>query len=195
MGTVLSRFAKMNIKRESAIIRQMLYLLATIRNGKITRTAEENGIKISNLSMQLKDLEEATGAALLNRKSDGVEPTPAGLELCELAQEFEEILQRFRDWQSSLQQEKAIYLYLPACLKMDLTAYDGEADVVVVGDVRDCDVAVELGDAQVADDEIFETTKVIVQSNAMTFNLRVVCRQKDNEEAVALYKFLVDSMI
>ena len=185
----------MNIKRESAIIRQMLYLLATIRNGKITRTAEENGIKISNLSMQLKDLEEATGAALLNRKSDGVEPTPAGLELCELAQEFEEILQRFRDWQSSLQQEKAIYLYLPACLKMDLTAYDGEADVVVVGDVRDCDVAVELGDAQVADDEIFETTKVIVQSNVMTFNLRVVCRQKDNEEAVALYKFLVDSMI
>ena len=184
----------MNIKRESAIIRQMLYLLATIRNGKITRTAEENGIKTSNLSSLLKDLEKAAGVPLLNRKSDGVEPTTAGRELYKLAREFEETLQKFRNMQSRIKHNEEVYLYLPPNEEVALDAYEDKEYITVVDSFHESDVAI-LNDAAPVDEAESETTRVIVQNNVLLTNLWIVCRKKQDEKAVRLYRFLVDSIM
>lgn len=40
----------MNIKQKLALIRVMLYFNAILRKGKISKAAEENGIKQGNLS-------------------------------------------------------------------------------------------------------------------------------------------------
>ncbi len=182
----------MNIKRESAIIRQLLYLLATIRNGKITQTAEENGIKASNLSNLLKDLEEATGVALLNRKSDGVSPTVAGKELYKLAKEFENTLNKFRNIRDKIQNDKRVIVYLPPNFEINLECFDGRQNVVMSDELEECDVAIMQNSPSRTD---WEKTRIIVQKGDIILNFWIVCKQVQNKQAYEVYRFLVDSMM
>lgn len=71
----------MSIKKKVSLLKSLLYLLAITKNGNMTITAEQNGIKISNLSRTIKELEAITGFKLLNRKSNGVSLTEAGKKL------------------------------------------------------------------------------------------------------------------
>lgn len=182
----------MNIKRESAIIRQLLYLLATIRNGKITQTAEENGIKASNLSNLLKDLEEATGVALLNRKSDGVSPTVAGKELYKLAKEFENTLNKFRNIRDKIQNDKRVIVYLPPNFEINLECFDGRQNVVMSDELEECDVAIMQNPPSRTD---WEKTRIIVQKGNIILNFWIICKQVQNKQAYEVYRFLVDSMM
>ena len=184
----------MNIKRESVIIRQLLYLLATIRNGKITQTAEENGIKASNLSSLLKELEEVAGTPLLNRKSDGVEPTMAGKELYKLAKEFEVTLNKFRNLQKKINKNEKIVFYMPQNIEIDLSAFRQDCDVVRTDDFRECDVAIVLQEPEKMSKN-YEMTKLIYQNGKMIFNTWAVCKKKQNRSAYKLYKFLVEEIM
>lgn len=184
----------MNIKRQASIIRQMLYLLATIRNGKITQTAEENGIKTSNLSSLLKDLEEFSGTTLLTRKSDGVEATAAGKELFDLALEFEKTLDKFQNIQNQIKKVKTVTFYLPEHLSFDIDSYRGRAQIDKVGTYTDCEVGIlEFCPEDTAPET--EITRVIIESNQLTINLWVVCKNSKNKNAMRFYKFLVDAMM
>ena len=58
----------MNIKQKLALIRVMLYFNAILRKGKISKAAEENGIKQGNLSHLITDFEKSSGILLLQRK-------------------------------------------------------------------------------------------------------------------------------
>lgn len=182
----------MNIKRESVIIRQLLYLLATIRTGKITQAAEENGIKASNLSSLLKDLEEAAGVKLLSRKSDGVKPTAAGKELYKLAKEFENTLGKFRNIQNKIKQNEEIIFYAPENMEIDLGAFDMRQYVIKSEDFGECDVA--LTEERVNNPE-WEKTRIIIQKGTIILNFWVVCKKMQSKQAYRLYRFLVDSMM
>lgn len=69
----------MNIKSSINLIRGILYLHEIIRCKSISRAAEENNMKASNLGVIINDLEKQTGTKLLKRTHLGSSPTAEGL--------------------------------------------------------------------------------------------------------------------
>jgi DNA-binding transcriptional LysR family regulator len=77
-------------------LRRMRYFVAVVQERSFLRAAKRLHISQPPLSTQIKELEQALGALLLDRTSKGVQPTPAGLafyqdavailEKCEQAQ-------------------------------------------------------------------------------------------------------------
>lgn len=59
-------------------LKQLKYFLRAIEVGNITHAAEKLHIAQTALGIQIRNLEEELGVALLKRHSRGVEPTPAG---------------------------------------------------------------------------------------------------------------------
>jgi LysR family transcriptional regulator for metE and metH len=68
-----------------ATIRQFRGFEATARTGSITAAANELGLTPSAVSLQMKQLEELAGMALLERGAEGFRPTEAGRELLHAA--------------------------------------------------------------------------------------------------------------
>jgi LysR family nitrogen assimilation transcriptional regulator len=59
-------------------LRQLKYFVKVVETGNMTRAAESLFVAQPALGMQIRQLEEDLGVALLIRHSRGVEPTPAG---------------------------------------------------------------------------------------------------------------------
>jgi LysR family nitrogen assimilation transcriptional regulator len=59
-------------------LRQLKYFVAIVEAGNMTRAAEQLHVAQTALGMQIRQLEEGLGVALLIRHSRGVEPTKAG---------------------------------------------------------------------------------------------------------------------
>ncbi len=59
-------------------LRQLRYFVQVVEVGNMTRAAESLHLAQPALGMQIRQLEETLGVALLVRHSRGVEPTPAG---------------------------------------------------------------------------------------------------------------------
>ena len=59
-------------------LRQLKYFIGVVEAGNMTRAAEELHVAQTALGMQIRQLEEDLGVALLVRHSRGVEPTKAG---------------------------------------------------------------------------------------------------------------------
>ncbi|HWX47105.1 MAG TPA: LysR substrate-binding domain-containing protein [Roseomonas sp.] len=66
-------------------LRQLRYFAKTVEAGNITRAAEQLFVAQPGLGLQIRQLEEELGVALLQRHSRGVTPTPAGQVLYERA--------------------------------------------------------------------------------------------------------------
>lgn len=66
-------------------LRQLKYFVGVVEAGNMTRAADHLHVAQTALSMQMRQLEESIGVALLVRHSRGVEPTSAGRLLYERA--------------------------------------------------------------------------------------------------------------
>jgi LysR family nitrogen assimilation transcriptional regulator len=75
--------------REGAInLRQLTYFVRTVDAGNITRAAEQLNVAQPALGLQIRQLEEELGVALLIRHSRGVTATQAGRVLYDRAQDI-----------------------------------------------------------------------------------------------------------
>ena len=59
-------------------LRQLKYFVSVVEAGNMTRAAEQLHVAQTALGMQIRQMEEDLGVALLTRHSRGVEPTKAG---------------------------------------------------------------------------------------------------------------------
>ena len=66
-------------------LRQLRYFVSVVETGSMTRAAEQLHVAQTALGMQIRQIEEDLGVALLVRHSRGVEPTKAGRLLHERA--------------------------------------------------------------------------------------------------------------
>jgi LysR family nitrogen assimilation transcriptional regulator len=83
--------------REAAInLRQLRYFCKVVELGNMTRAADQLNVAQPALGLQIRQLEEDLGSALLIRHSRGVEPTPAGLTLFERAQKILALVEETR---------------------------------------------------------------------------------------------------
>ena len=88
----------MNIKSSINLIRGILYLHEIIRCKSISRAAENNGIKASNLSLIISNLEKQIGARLLKRTPQGCSPTLQGQKIAGQAVELKQLIQKLAAW-------------------------------------------------------------------------------------------------
>ncbi|MGD9921721.1 MAG: LysR family transcriptional regulator [Pseudorhodoplanes sp.] len=77
-------------------LRQLRYFLSVVETGNMTRAAEQLHVAQTALGMQIRQLEESLGVALLVRHSRGVEPTRAGTLLRERAIEILKLVEQTR---------------------------------------------------------------------------------------------------
>ncbi len=77
-------------------LRQLRYFVKIVELGNMTRAAESLYVAQPALGMQIRQLEEDLGVALLIRHARGVEPTPAGTLLHARALEILELVDRAR---------------------------------------------------------------------------------------------------
>jgi LysR family nitrogen assimilation transcriptional regulator len=77
-------------------LRQLMYLVRVIETGSMTRAAEQLHVAQTALGMQIRQIEEDLGVALLVRHSRGVEPTKAGRLLHERANAILELVEQTR---------------------------------------------------------------------------------------------------
>jgi LysR family nitrogen assimilation transcriptional regulator len=77
-------------------LRQLRYFLRVVDTGNMTRAAEQLHVAQTALGMQIRQLEEDLGVALLVRHSRGVEPTVAGMLLRERARTILKLVEETR---------------------------------------------------------------------------------------------------
>ena len=65
----------LKIKETILQVRRMLCLEAAVRYGSISKAAEKNNMKQSNLSVQIKELESELGEQLISRVYNGIKLT------------------------------------------------------------------------------------------------------------------------
>ena len=63
------------LKTKLILLKELLALKEIVDKGSIQIAATENGIKNSNLSQLIKDLEDRFNTKLINRNFDGSQPT------------------------------------------------------------------------------------------------------------------------
>lgn len=110
----------MNIKSSINLIRGILYLHEIIRCKSISRAAEENNMKASNLGIIINDLEKQTGTKLLKRTHLGSSPTAEGLRVAQYAVELEEQIQKIRQWHESTHpRNRTLNIYIAPNMELD----------------------------------------------------------------------------
>jgi LysR family nitrogen assimilation transcriptional regulator len=77
-------------------LRQLRYFLSVVETGNMTRAADQLHVAQTALGMQIKQLEESLGVALLVRHSRGVEPTAAGTLLRDRAIDILKLVEQTR---------------------------------------------------------------------------------------------------
>ncbi len=82
------------IKETVLMVRKLLCLSSAVKYGSISKAAEKNNMKQSNLSVQIRELEEEIGENLIYRVHNGVKITETGREIYALACNLENIIYR-----------------------------------------------------------------------------------------------------
>lgn len=77
-------------------LRQLAYFLKVVETGSMTRAAERLNVAQPALGVQIRQLEEELGVALLTRHARGIETTAAGALLVERAREVLGLVERTR---------------------------------------------------------------------------------------------------
>ena len=89
------------LKAKIILLKELLALKEVVDKGSIQIAASENGIKNSNLSQLIKNLEDRFNTKLINRKFDGSQPTNSTQliynDICEIESLLNKILETFVD--------------------------------------------------------------------------------------------------
>ncbi|MBR1605901.1 MAG: LysR family transcriptional regulator [Alphaproteobacteria bacterium] len=110
----------MNIKSTLNLIRGIFYVQEIIRCHSISRTAEDNNIKPSNLSIILNDLEKQLNVVLFKRSPNGCTPTLYGRQIADYGSAIENILQKIRLWEKDLPSSaQCLTIYLAPHMELE----------------------------------------------------------------------------
>ena len=109
----------MSVKLKTSLFRDLLYLHEVIRHKQISAAAQKNGIKASNLSTIIKNLEKLSGKKLFIRHSNGLVPTADALKLDKRIFLLEEYFNQTAQAFLTKKRNESILLYLPENFRFD----------------------------------------------------------------------------
>ncbi len=179
----------MQIKTKSTLFRDMLYLNDLVKFSKISTIAEKNGIKQSNLSKIIKDLEDITQTQLFKRTNKGLIPTAKAISLSKsiskIEIQFEEIITKMFNY--DIKQE--ILLYVPKNIYLKNLHLFTEAKIVLSDDEHTADVSVSYN-------EPLNTDELITVENTIgtDFKQTIWISSVNSKPALNLARFIICQM-
>lgn len=182
----------MNIKQKISIIKSLLYFNAILKEGKISKVAQENGIKQANLSHLITEFEAAFGISLLQRSNQGVSPTNQGLLVAKIADKMERNLQEVEKLITPQEKEKINFFISPDLELKNLAEFENRHPtfkIILTTSPQEADVAVLTQEPIWAKEYTGVTTKGNISQK-----LWLTCRM-EKPQAVALYDFIVKQLL
>ncbi len=175
----------MFVKSKALIFKNLLYLKEVISCGQISAAATKNGIKPSNLSKMIKDIEIFIGHKLFERTSHGVIPTQTALTILKQISELEERLDSLMFDLAKTGTRPVLKLYISKGLKIhDIDNFNSK--------IKYTD-QIEQADVMVTSQKPTNTTHLIVSENKIgkqiTQTIWVCC--KDIPKALELTEFII----
>lgn len=113
----------MTVKNDVWFLKGILFFREVAKWGSMTRAAQENGVKVTNLSRVISELEGALNLQLFDRRSTGMHLTAAGWMLMEKADELADQLDLLMAVRQKAQKAKTLVLQLPPGLTVDLSPF------------------------------------------------------------------------
>ena len=136
----------MSVKLKSAIFRDLLYLHEIISNGQLSSVARQNGIKASNLSKLMKELEQTLQTKLWTRNARGVTPTQEALKLSTKVSELEEDFDKLVNGIINTSSANQLKIYIPENLHIkkieQYSLEHGNQIIITCSDENNADVIV-----------------------------------------------------
>lgn len=147
----------MSVKYKTTLFRDLLFFQEIIRHGKISEAAEKNGIKSSNLSRIVKNLELRLGKQLFYRNNRGMVPTAAALKLSENIKNCEHLFDQLSDRISDNAKQTCLKLYHPENISFsNLSDFEQSFNTTIqkTSNKADADVIVDYAEPQNSQDMI-----------------------------------------
>lgn len=145
----------MSVKSKSSLFRDLLYLHEVISCKQISKAANNNGIKASNLSKIITDIEKTSQKKLFIRNSHGLTPTADAVKLALDITEMETMLKRIISNYFTPQRLTEIKLYKPANLQLNfLSDYNSNLKITECKTPNNCDVYIDYAAPANAEDLI-----------------------------------------
>ena len=182
----------MNIKQKLSKIKTLLYFNAVLKSGKISKVAQENGIKQANLSHLLTDFENATGITLLQRSNQGVTPTNQGLFIAKIADKIEKNIQEIEKILTPISKAQINFYLSPELELKNLTEFENQHptyQILSVSSPKAADIAILTQEPSWPCEYTTFTTRGNISQK-----LWLICRM-DKPQAASLYDFIMKQLL
>lgn len=135
----------MSVKAKTALFRNLLYIQEIILHRRISVAAEKNGIKASNLSHIVREMEQRLGRPLFYRNARGLTPTEDALKIAGAFVQIERLLNNLNQEINPQLPINAIKLHLPESLTINGLcefANQNNLEIGMTNDEKSADVIV-----------------------------------------------------
>ncbi|MBQ8870197.1 MAG: LysR family transcriptional regulator [Alphaproteobacteria bacterium] len=179
----------MSIKSKTILFRNLLYLNEVIKFSQINAAAEKNGIKASNLSKIIKDLEDYLQKQLFIRTSNGLIPTTKALELSQMINQtetaFDEIIEKI----AVNENKKSLQLYIPDNIELKNLQSFKENKIIFCSSSVDADVIVSYEKPQ-----NYQNLIMVENCIGTEFKQKIWVSSKNSKQALNLSRFIICQM-
>ena len=179
----------MSIKLKSSLFRDLLYLNEVIKFSQISAAAEKNGIKASNLSKLIKDLEELTQQKLFLRTNKGLMPTAEALKLSEKIEKIENCFDDMSANILNMHFPKSLKVYIPENIQLKNIYQFDEATLIFEKDESFADVIIGYQNPKNAENMIVTETSV-----GTDFKQKIWISAKNTPIALNFARFIICQM-
>lgn len=179
----------MSIKSKSTLFRNMLYLNELIKFSKISTVAENNGIKQSNLSKIIKDLEDITQTQLFERSNKGLIATDKAIELSKLISKTEIYFEETMEKMLNQEIKKTILLFVPENIIIKNLQSFTESKIVLCDNASKADVIISY-------DKPKNNNNLIIVENSLgtSFKQKIWISSINSKPAINLARFIICQM-
>ncbi len=178
----------MNTKQKIALLKAALYFNAVIKEGKISKAAQKNGIKPGNLSRIISEFETAAKIPLLQRGNKGVRPTNYGFKIAGLVLSLE---QKIEELEKFIKISPNICLRYHASPGIILNSLEDFQRQHPQWQLLPCATPQEAHLAILSEEPAWECEYTCLQTPGnISQKLWITCKM-DNPEAVLFYDFII----
>lgn len=186
-------FEKVIIKSQISFLKSVLYLAAVVECGSVTKAAEQNGIKQTNLSRMIKDLEETLATSLFVRKSNGMVPTETAMVLYRHALDLQKNLSQVQAIRpKSANKKRFVRLYKPDSLSFSFLKEFSNALVKSVKEDEFFNVGIFYFKPNLSSED-YQVGEYELKNGAATQKLWIAC-QTNNPMAFSLTDFIISRL-
>lgn len=169
----------MGIKSKSQLVRNLLCVLEAAKHGTITAAAEANGMKQSNFSNCIIELEKQINCELFNRIYNGMALTENGREFYKIACDLENVLYKVENFSTAVHKvsgdvrlwisEGLGATYLSSCLPEFLMQYPN-VHIEIFCSI-DSPKIVQEADMAIVYEKPKQNNAVVISENSLKFGL------------------------